>query len=124
MIEVVAGHLASGRWRVKRVDDIPVLSHVQAFSRRPEFRIGPAQLTAVETLSDAKHPRRIKLHFTDGCYCIADAPPEDLGLLMEMANRQENAPIARNQQQPWIIAMLVVFSSWIAIEVLRVLFRG
>ena len=122
MIEVVAGHLASGRWRVKRVGDIPVLSHIQAFSRRAEFRIGPDQLIAIDEQSFAQHPQRIRLTFSDGSYCIADAPNQDLLLLREMLGRHEAAPIASNDQKPWITGMILIFSAWILFELARPLF--
>lgn len=122
MIEVIAGHLASGRWRVKRVEGIPVISHIQAFSRRAEFRIGPDQLIAIDEQSSAQHPQRIRITFSDGSYCIADAPPQDLLLLREMLNRHESAPIARNDQKIWISGMILFFSAWILFELARPFF--
>lgn len=122
MIEVLSGHLASGRWRVKKVDGIPLISHLQAFSRRPEYRIGPDQLSALEIISQTGKNTLITLHFVDGSYCTARAPAEDLPLLQEMAIRHETAPIAENSQRPWIIGMCIFFSAWIVLELLRPLF--
>lgn len=122
MIEVLSGHLASGRWRIKKVDGIPLLSHLQAFSRRPEYRIGPDQLRALDIKSQTGKKALITLHFVDDTYCTARATTEDLSLLQEIVLRHETAPIAVNSQRPWIIGMCIFFSAWILFELLHPLF--
>jgi hypothetical protein len=122
MIEVLSGHLASGRWRVKQVDGIPVLSHLQPFSRRAEYRIGPDQVTSLTIHSQNTKTTQLSLHFQNKTYCTANVPNSDLPLLQDMVSRNEIAPVAINSQRPWIIGMCLFFSIWIVIELLRPLF--
>lgn len=119
MIRVITGHLGCGRWRLKQAEHIPFLSHMQLFSRRGEFRIGPDQVVAVKKISTEQHELRVEIQFTDERFCQALIDPAEYDLLASMVDSSEPAPLAKNQTQNWINAILVLLVFSVIFEMVK-----
>ncbi len=119
MVRVITGHLACGRWNLKHVDGIPLLSHPQMFSRRNEFRIGPDQVAAVEVEKELKKQLQVRIQFTHDRYCQALINPSDLTVLKSMADRDETPPLAPNQTHLWIKGLAIFFVICIIFELVK-----
>lgn len=119
MIQIITGHLGSGRWRLKEIDGIPFLSHIQIFSRRGEFRIGPDQIISVTKIRDEQNQLLVEIKLSDSRHCQALISPEEFDPLLAMIARTESAPLAENQTQSWINILLAFVAIIIILEIIK-----
>ena len=123
MIQVLSGHLGSGRWHFKEIDNVVVLAHSQAFNRHGEFRIGPDQVVSyeIETQPENKQESNVKINFSDERYCRASIPNKDLPSLQRMVESEQAAPAFELQirNQKWVNGLIIFFIAFILIELIR-----
>jgi len=119
MIRVITGHLACGRWRLKKEDGIFFMAHPQPFSRRSEFRLGPDQVTGVEVEEIEAKQVLVKILFVDDRFCRAYIDPSELAGLQSMISATDVPPLAKNQTQSWINGLFAFFIICILFELFK-----
>jgi len=120
LIEITSGHLSSGTWRFKTIDDVVVLANVQSFNRHGEFRIGPAQVTGFKILEQHESQFSVKIFFTDGTYCCAYVPAAEMTQLDAMVASHAEAPIEVIKDNPvWVKGFVVFIVACIIFEFIK-----
>ena len=118
MIQVTAGHLGSGTWCFKEVNEITILANVQHFNRHDEFRIGPSELISydIEETGNNQQPARVKINFTQDRYCQALIPANELHKLETMRLSQENTPVFQRNNPIWLSLVLAIVIAYIGFQ--------
>lgn len=119
MIEVLSGHLGSGRWRLKQEGGMTFLSHIQPFSRRGEFRLGADQVKNITIESHEQSCLKVRIDLEGDSYCIARINPVDLPRLQSMIEDERVPPLAKSQQNTWILGLSIFFVVCIIFEMSR-----
>ncbi len=119
MIRVITGHLACGRWRLKKENGVVFMAHPQMFSRRNEFRIGPDQVVAVDVEKHLKKQIQVRILFSEERYCQALIDPSELSDLQSMVLSNEPPALAKDQTQTWVKGLFAFFVICIIFELIK-----
>ncbi|NVK38437.1 MAG: hypothetical protein HWE18_10960 [Gammaproteobacteria bacterium] len=110
MIEITSGHFGCGQWQFKIIDNIPVLSHFQAFNRFDAYCIGPDEVMDYEIQASTDEKTTVKIQFTHDRYCIAKLKTQDLERLEAMKQLWTPAPTAK-QSHHSVLYSLFIFAT-------------
>jgi len=116
LIELISGHLSNGRWRFKVVDGVTILTHIQAFNRHGEFRIGPNQVLSYEIEQKLDKKIKVKVNLTDNRYFRAYMSPKDISSLDSMVNSCQEAPVFVRQGEVWLNTLIAFLAACIVLE--------